>query len=484
MEDSALNQHTSTVTPGSLRELTNVAVPLVLSCGSLSIMHVVDRIFLTWWSTDAVAAALPAGMIQWTIMSIAMGKAMYVNTFVAQYEGANQRQRVSESVWQGVYLALIWGGLLLLGVPFAGTFFHWIGHTPEVQTLEAEYFSILCLGSAPALLSTVLSCFYTGRSQTMVVMWVNLVSVLVNMLLDYWLIFGVGPIPAMGIRGAAIATVAANVVTLLLYLFIILAKHEARLYGLFNHWQFNRELFVRLIRYGFPNGLLYFIDIIGFTLFIVLVGRIGKIELAATTIAFNLNSLAFVPMMGVGTAVMTLVGKRIGEGRPQLAVRTTWKAFAASAAYMLLFAVIYIGFPDFLLRPYEPDVITEDFLKVKQSTVILLRFAALFSFFDALVVVFGSAIRGAGDTRFCMFFSLLTGWAVMVIPTFLIWMYADADEKLFGSWVACTSYISIMGIGYLIRFQAGRWKEMRVIEDHFAEPNAEDSEQPMQGALT
>ncbi|MEQ9068076.1 MAG: hypothetical protein RLO18_15185, partial [Gimesia chilikensis] len=90
MEDSALNQHTSTVTPGSLRELTNVAVPLVLSCGSLSIMHVVDRIFLTWWSTDAVAAALPAGMIQWTIMSIAMGKAMYVNTFVAQYEGANQ----------------------------------------------------------------------------------------------------------------------------------------------------------------------------------------------------------------------------------------------------------------------------------------------------------------------------------------------------------------------------------------------------------
>ncbi|MEQ9066101.1 MAG: polysaccharide biosynthesis C-terminal domain-containing protein, partial [Gimesia chilikensis] len=100
--------------------------------------------------------------------------------------------------------------------PFAGTFFHWIGHTPEVQTLEAEYFSILCLGSGPALLSTVLSCFYTGRSQTMVVMWVNLVSVLVNMLLDYWLIFGVGPIPALGIRGAAIATVAANVVTLLL----------------------------------------------------------------------------------------------------------------------------------------------------------------------------------------------------------------------------------------------------------------------------
>ncbi|QDV19877.1 Multidrug resistance protein NorM [Gimesia panareensis] len=484
MEDPSLNQQTSTVSRGSLRELANVAVPLVLSCGSLSIMHVVDRIFLTWWSTDAVAAALPAGLIQWTIMSIAMGKAMYVNTFVAQYEGANQRQRVSEAVWQGVYLALIWGGLLLLCAPFAGIFFHWIGHTAEVQALEAEYFSILCLGSGPALLSAVLSCFYTGRGQTMVVMWVNLTSVLVNMLLDYCLIFGAGPFPALGIRGAAIATVTANVSTLLLYLFIMLARHEARRYGLFNHWRFNRELFMRLIRYGFPNGLLYFIDIIGFTLFIVLVGRIGKIELAATTIAFNLNSLAFVPMMGVGTAVMTLVGKRIGEGRPQLAVTTTWKAFAVSATYMLLFAVIYVGFPELLLRPYAPEVMTEDFLKVKQAAIVLLRFAALFSFFDAMVVVFGSAIRGAGDTRFCMIYTLLTGWAIMVIPTFLVWRYADVGEKLFGSWVACTSYLGVLGIGYLIRFLAGHWKQMRVIEDHFPEPTAEDSEQPAEGALT
>ena len=482
MEDSSLTHKTSSAPPGSLRELTAVAVPLVLSCGSLSIMHVVDRIFLTWWSTDAVAAALPAGMIQWAVMSIAMGMTTYVNTFVAQYEGASQKQRVSEAIWQGVYLALIWGGILLLGVPFSGTFFHWIGHDAEVQVLEADYFSILCLGCGPALVSTVLSCFYTGRSKTMIVMWVNLASVLVNMVLDYWLIFGIGPFPALGIEGAAIATVAANIATMLFYIIIILAKHEARQYGLFNHWRFNIELFVRLIRYGFPNGLLFFVDIVGFTLFVVLVGRIGKIELAATTIAFNLNSLAFVPMMGVGTAVMTLVGTRIGEGRSQLAVTTTWKAFAVSATYMIVFAVIYVGFPDFLLKPYEPEVITDDFLEAKQMAVILLRFAALFSFFDAMVVVFGSAIRGAGDTRFCMIYSLVTGWLIMVIPTYLVWRYAE--DKLFYSWTACTTYLGVLGVGYLIRFQAGHWKQMRVIEDHFVEPTVEDEEQPFQEALT
>ncbi|MCA9018166.1 MAG: MATE family efflux transporter, partial [Planctomycetaceae bacterium] len=193
-------------------------------------------------------------------------------------------------------------------------------------------------------------------------------------------------------------------------------------------------------------------------------------------------SLAFVPMMGVGTAVMTLVGKRIGEGRPQLAVMTTWKAFAASAAYMLMFATVYVGLPDLLLSPYEPEVITEDFLEVRRTAVILLRFAALFSFFDAAVVVFGSAIRGAGDTRFCMIYSLITGWAIMVIPTFLIWKYADA--KLVGSWTACTSYIAVLGVGYLIRFQAGHWKQMRVIEDHFPEPTSEDPEPSIEEVLT
>lgn len=482
MGDPSLNTQDSLVRPGSLRELANVAVPLVLSCGSLSIMHVVDRIFLTWWSTDAVAAALPAGMIQWTAMSIAMGKATYVNTFVAQYEGAGQKQRVSESVWQGLYMALIWGGILLLGIPFAGTFFHWIGHVETVQKLEVDYFSILCLASGPALISTVLSCFYTGRSKTMVVMWVNLASVSVNIVLDYWLIFGAGPIPEMGIKGAAIATVLANVCTVIFYAVIIFVNHETKEYGLFNNCRWNQDLFKRLIRYGFPNGMLYFVDVVGFTLFIVLVGRIGKTELAATTIAFNLNSLAFIPMMGVGTAVMTLVGTRIGERRPQLAVTTTWKAYAVSAAYMLFFAVIYVGLPELLLRPYEPKVVTAEFLEVKKMVIVLLRFAALFSFFDAMAVIFGSAIRGAGDTRFCLYYSLVTGWGIMVIPTFFIWMYSD--EKLFYSWAACTSYIGVLGLGYLIRFQAGHWKKMRVIEDHFADPISEDKEHPAQEALT
>ena len=104
---------------GSARELVRVALPLVISSGSASLMYVMDRVFLTWYSTDAMAATLPAGMLHWTLVSLALGTTGYVNTFVAQYYGAGEPRRIGAVVWQGIWLSLI-AGLALRGfVPLA-----------------------------------------------------------------------------------------------------------------------------------------------------------------------------------------------------------------------------------------------------------------------------------------------------------------------------------------------------------------------------
>ena len=89
---------------GSLRELLRIAVPLMISSGSVSVMHLANRMFLTWYSLDAVAAVLPAGILHWTIISLIFGTVQYANTFVAQYEGAGRRDRVAAAVWQGYHL--------------------------------------------------------------------------------------------------------------------------------------------------------------------------------------------------------------------------------------------------------------------------------------------------------------------------------------------------------------------------------------------
>src|SRR5690606_36186406 len=152
--------------------LLHVAVPLIFSSGSVSLMHVIDRVFLTWDSTDALSASLPAGMVFWTLLSLGIGTAAYVNTFVAQYVGAGRDDRLGDALWQGIYFALGFFVLMLDCSTLSSTSFGWVGHSTEVQRVEIEYFAILVLGGLPTLVATALSCYYSGRSKTIVIMWV------------------------------------------------------------------------------------------------------------------------------------------------------------------------------------------------------------------------------------------------------------------------------------------------------------------------
>jgi multidrug resistance protein, MATE family len=459
---------------GSARELLEIALPLVISAGSLSLMHVVDRIYLTWWSTDALAASLPAGILFWTAISLPMGIALYTNTFVAQYDGAGRKDRVVASLWQGIGLAVL-AGIVLLGLlPFTEGLFALMGHEPQVQAYEVEYFSIMLWGAGATILAAVLSSFFAGRGQTRVVMYVNGFVALVNVGLDYALIFGIdGLLPAMGVRGAALATVFAQYASVGLFTVLLIRECRASGYPLWEQRRFDRELSGRMLWYGMPHGIQFVVDVAGFAIFIALVGTIGSRELAATNLAFNLNSLVFIPMMGMGTAVMTLVGRRIGERDPQLAVRTTWMAMAISGGYMLAFAPVYVLAPDLIIAPYFAYSASGELEQMRPMVVQLLYFVALYSFFDAMAVVFGSAVRGAGDTRFSLIFSLLAACLVLVLPVWLAWR--SQTITLNYSWWIVSGYIMLLGVGFAIRFQQGRWKRMSVIEHEILDEVGEEA---------
>lgn len=456
-------QEKSAAAPGSIRELLGIALPLILSSGSATLMHVVDRMFLTWFSRDALAAAMPAAMLQWTVLSVPLGMAMYVNTFVAQYEGAGRFERVGAAVWQSVYFSIAAGAVVLLGMPFAGSLFAAIGHSPALQALESEYFAVLSAGAIPTILAAALSGYFSGRGRTVVVMWANLLGSLVNIVFDYLWIFGWGPFPRGGMAGAAWATNLGQAVMCVFYIVLMARGAEAVKYGLWSGRRIDRELFGRLLVYGGPNGFHLLADVCCFSAFILLVGLIGPDVMAATSLAFSLNTLAFLPMIGVSTAVATLVGQRIGELRPELAVRTTWLAFSVSAAYMGSFALVYLFLPDVIIWPYAWHSDAAQFQAMRPIVIELLRFVAVYSLFDAMALIFGSAIRGAGDTRFTLVYSLLSGVCVMLLPAWIAYKYFHGG--LHSAWIACTAYVMVLGVGFLLRFQQGAWQSMRVIEE-------------------
>ena len=115
---------------GGYREVLVIAVPLILSTSAWSVQHFVDRMFLSWYSPETLAASMPAGILFFSLMSLFIGTASYVSTFVAQYFGAEQYQRIGPALWQGVYISLLGGLLLLCLIPFAQPIFGLVGHDP------------------------------------------------------------------------------------------------------------------------------------------------------------------------------------------------------------------------------------------------------------------------------------------------------------------------------------------------------------------
>ncbi len=448
--------------PGGYAELLRVGVPLILITGFWKIQQFVDRMFLSWYSPEAVAAASPAGLVSWTIASVLVGTAGYVNTFVAQYYGARQYTRIGPAVWQGVHLTLLAAGVGVVAFALARPLFSMTGHPPAVVEQEVAYFRVLSLGMFTPVLGSALSSFFSGRGQTWVVMWANALATLANMVLDYGLIFGKWGLPELGITGAAIATVAAGLVAVAVYAVLFFdGKHDGQFHTR-RGWRPDFPLFARLLRYGLPSGMHFLLDILGWTLFVIIAGRLGTPELAATNIAFNINALAFQPLYGISLAVSILVGQWIGAERVNLAERSTWSGFHLSVLYMSVFALGYLFVPGLFLRPFALQADAAQMGEVLATTAMLLRFVAAYSLFDAMNMVFGSAVKGAGDTRFVMLVNVGLSWAVMVVPSYLA--VVVFGKGLLTMWTSATLYIALLGVTLLLRFLAGKWKSMRVIE--------------------
>ena len=444
------------------REVLTVAIPLIISTSSWSVQHFVDRMFLTWYSPETIAAAMPAGIVNFAIMSLFIGTAQYVNTFVAQYYGAGRFTRIGPALWQGMYIAVIGGIVHLLLIPLAGTFFDFVGHEDVVRQHETVYFSTLCLGAFFAIASSAMSGFFSGRSETWPIMWVNILATAVNIILDYCMIFGNLGFPELGIMGAGLATVASAVFSFTAYLFLISRRTYNSRFHTLSGWRIDGELFRRLLRYGLPNGVQFFLDVAGFTNFLLLIGRLGTDSLAATNIAFNINSIAFMPMIGLGMAVSVLVGQHIGKGSPDMAERSVYSGFHLTFLYMTTIAALYIFTPGLFLAPFASNADPERFKAIGDLTIVLLRFVALYSIFDAFTVIFAAAIKGAGDTRFVMYTIITLSSTVMVIPSFIALELFNAS--IYTGWTIVTLYVIILGIVFFLRFRKGVWKTMRVIE--------------------
>ena len=335
---------------GGYRQLLIIAVPLIFSSAGFAIQQFVDRMFLAWYSAEAIAATMPAGLINFTTLHLFIGTAGYVSTFVAQYWGAALHNRIGPILWQGFYVAV----------------------------------------------------------------------------------------------------------------FLYLENGNNRKYRVLDGWRLDVPLFLRLLRYGLPNGLQYFMSFVGISVFLLLVGRLGTMELAATNIAFNINMLAFMPMTGVGMAIMIMVGQYQGKTRTDLAEKSVYSGFHLTNIYMITLAASYVMIPKLFLWPFTVLADPSSFGQIEEVVVVLLRFIAIYCLFDSLNIVFASGVKGAGDTRFVMAMIFVLSILGLALPTYIALVLLRLG--LLAAWTIITIYVIILGFAFFFRFLYGKWKTMLVID--------------------
>ncbi len=449
--------------PGGCGDVHKIALPLILSTSAFTLQLFFDRVMLMWYDRDAMSGALMGGLTNFVVFSFFLGTISYANTFVSQYDGAKRSRQIGPAVWQSLYFCII-AGIAMLGFSFfAEPITRLMGQAESIRVYEVKYFRILAIGALPGFINAALACFYTGRGKTMTVMWINIFRTCLNILMDYVLIFGKWGLPEMGITGAAIATVASGAVACGIYSILFFAENNRKKYDTANY-RFDSDLFKRLMKFGLPSGVQFMLDILGFTFFVALIGQIDEVAMAATTIASQINSLSFMPMIGIGIATTTLVARALGKNDAATAQKSTWSATVITFGYMISIATCYVLLPGMFLLAFRAKADTAQFEAIEPLVKQLLVFIAFYCVFDTGNIVFSAALKGAGDTKFVMMTAITLNWLVMVLPTWLAITFLNGTARLYAAWGALTAYVCLLSIVFFLRFTGGKWKNMRVIE--------------------
>jgi len=435
--------------------LLRLAGPMILSTSAITLMQLIDAVVLSRHSSEAVAAIGPSGLAVILFQGFLFGTAGYAGTFVAHSHGSGDPLGVRASAWLGIHSSSASGiAALVFAWPLAQLFLL-AGHEPAVARDERTYFLICMAGSFFPVLCAALAGWLSGIGRPMIVTYVTFISLAVNAVLAWGLVLGEWGMPRMGIGGAALATVAAQAVAAVLYALVF-----ARSGGLTDavarkmKWEELRHF----LSLAAPMGLRISGELLAWTVFLVVVGRLGTVELAASSIAFRINGVAFFPALGLGQAAGILVGHARGAGADSDIRAIAWQSLAVCEGWMLVMALFFATASAPLMSIFAGSG-PESIMIVEAGSQVM-KFVAIYCIFDAANVMIGCVLASAGDTNWlARTFIVCTG-----IFLALLWLVNRFAPTLFAEWTLATLFVFATAVIWLLRFRSGAWITAQVLQ--------------------
>jgi MATE family multidrug resistance protein len=436
-------------------ELLLLAGPTVAQMISYTAMQFADTWMLSTLGVKEPTAAGNGGLFAWSIIGFGVGVLICVNALVSQSFGRKEYAACGRYMWQGIWFGLLFAALCAPAILFGSGIFRWLGHEPELAQLEGTFFRITVTGAAIKLASMAMGQFLLAINRPGVVFLAAVCGVSANAGVNYFLIFGHGGFPKLGVAGAAWGTNIGVTVELLALATLALSGPMRRTFNTFD-WRLRAAEFKTLLKIGLPSGLQIVADIAAWNLFQNWVlARFNTSAMAANMFMFRYLSVSFMPAFGLSTAVTALVGRNIGAGRPDVAERRAHLGFAVAAVYMLTCGAVYILGRNALMGLFTSDP------EVRRIGAMLLIFAGIYQLFDAMYIIYNGALRGAGDTFVPAVALAVLCWGIMVFGGYVV-ARLRPDWGIAGPWVMASIYGLVLGVFVFLRFKRGRWKERRL----------------------
>lgn len=450
----------STVPPGersppTTGNLLRLAWPIVVSRSTQSFVGLCDAYMVSHLGDDALAAATTGGMNSYALFILPMGIVFVVSSFASQHFGKGDLAGARRFAWYGLAIALAAGVFSFAILPLVPVAVGLVPVTPAVAAGISGYVAYRLPSAFAVVGLEALANYYGGLGNTRIPMVASVVAMVTNIGLNWLLIDGNLGLPAMGVRGAALASSLASVTAAAgLFGWFLLdgvrspAPSPLRL----------RELGA-LVRIGLPSGLNWFFEFFAFLFFVdVVVAGLGTASLAALMAVMQLNSVSFMPAFAMASAGAIVVGQAIGAGHPEEVPTTVRRTFALAAAWQLSVGLTYLLIPSVVFAPFVRGASTDDLMEIGAR---MLALSAGWQLFDAAATTLAEALRGAGDTTWPLVARLVLAWGVFVPGAWVSVRWMGGSDVAAMGWLI--AYLGLLAAALAFRFRSGAWRRIVLV---------------------
>jgi multidrug resistance protein, MATE family len=443
-----------------LRALLLLALPMVLARATQSVMTFADALLVKHLGTDAIAASATGGFNVYLFTMLPVGTVFIVQSFVAQLVGRGDADDTPRFAWYGLGIAAVSTVAAFAMIPGIRPVLELTHYSPAVREQMAEYMTLRMYGVFAIIAVEVLGNWYGGLGNTWMSLVASLVSMAVDLFLNWVLIFGHLGAPEMGVNGAALSSAIGSWVG-----FLFLAVAFYRRWGGAPRGRARIALSLhelgRVVRFGLPNGINWFLEFAAFQLVFVnfVFSGLGDELVAALNVVIAINSLSFMPAFGLASAGAILAGQAIGGGDRDAVWPQVRVTLLCTMTWMSAIGLVYIVIPAPLMELFNEDGRSVALVTTGATMLVI---SAAWQLFDAIGMTLSETLRAAGDTAWTAVARFVLAWALFVPAGFYV--VRELDGGALGAMACIVGYLALLAAAFAYRFRSGAWRRIELIE--------------------